>query len=243
LLDNASLVVQLGSLERKVTKFGRDSVDHALGAHDDIGNAVAGVLTLLGASAGGELGMVNLLKKIGTTAASWFSRKPGEIVAVGPAAVEYLIPPNCKNCGQSRFDPNCTGTPPKYRCIACSNWNDAILAAAKVISIRKMLCCPACGNESVIRGAGAPTGCWHCNNCSINFDADGNNLSVAADSEACEASPTKMHVWRKIPGGQKRCDYCSLQRWDGAPMNTMGQSRAQYAARNSGFRQFGRFGS
>jgi hypothetical protein len=44
LLDHRRLVVQLCGLERKVARGGRDSIDHAPGAHDDLANGVAGVL-------------------------------------------------------------------------------------------------------------------------------------------------------------------------------------------------------
>ena len=47
LLDNPKIVSQLSSLERRVARGGRDSIDHAPGAHDDVTNAVAGVLTLI----------------------------------------------------------------------------------------------------------------------------------------------------------------------------------------------------
>ena len=43
LLDHPRLVNQLVSLERRTARGGRDSIDHAPGAHDDIANAVAGV--------------------------------------------------------------------------------------------------------------------------------------------------------------------------------------------------------
>jgi hypothetical protein len=44
LLDHDRLVTQLISLERRTSRGGRDSIDHAPGAHDDIANAVAGTL-------------------------------------------------------------------------------------------------------------------------------------------------------------------------------------------------------
>ncbi len=44
---NPKMVSQLSSLERRVARGGRDSIDHAPGAHDDVANAVAGVLTLI----------------------------------------------------------------------------------------------------------------------------------------------------------------------------------------------------
>jgi hypothetical protein len=41
---NDRLVMQLTSLERRTSRGGRDSIDHAPGAHDDVLNAVAGAL-------------------------------------------------------------------------------------------------------------------------------------------------------------------------------------------------------
>jgi hypothetical protein len=37
------LLVQLVGLERRTARGGRDSIDHAPGAHDDLANAVAGL--------------------------------------------------------------------------------------------------------------------------------------------------------------------------------------------------------
>jgi hypothetical protein len=47
LLDNPRLVAQLCGLERRTARGGRDSIDHAPGAHDDVGNAEAGVCALV----------------------------------------------------------------------------------------------------------------------------------------------------------------------------------------------------
>jgi len=38
------LIAQIVGLERRVSRAGRDSIDHAPGAHDDIANAVGGVV-------------------------------------------------------------------------------------------------------------------------------------------------------------------------------------------------------
>jgi len=46
LLDNLRLKVQLQTLERRVARGGKDSIDHPPGGHDDIANAVAGALTM-----------------------------------------------------------------------------------------------------------------------------------------------------------------------------------------------------
>jgi hypothetical protein len=45
------LVNQLCGLERRVSRGGRDSIDHGRGSHDDLVNAVAGAATLLAADA------------------------------------------------------------------------------------------------------------------------------------------------------------------------------------------------
>jgi hypothetical protein len=46
LLDDRRLISQLHGLERRTARGGRDSIDHAPGAKDDVANAVAGVLVL-----------------------------------------------------------------------------------------------------------------------------------------------------------------------------------------------------
>lgn len=47
LLDNRRLITQLLGLERRTARGGRDSIDHAPGAKDDLANAAAGVLVYL----------------------------------------------------------------------------------------------------------------------------------------------------------------------------------------------------
>lgn len=44
LLDHPKLISQLVGLERRTARSGRDSIDHAPGAHDDVANAAAGAL-------------------------------------------------------------------------------------------------------------------------------------------------------------------------------------------------------
>jgi hypothetical protein len=46
LLDDARLLTQLVGLERRTARGGRDSIDHAPGAHDDLANAVAGLAAI-----------------------------------------------------------------------------------------------------------------------------------------------------------------------------------------------------
>ena len=47
LLDDPRLVAQIVGLERRTARGGRDSIDHAPGAHDDVANAVAGLVDVL----------------------------------------------------------------------------------------------------------------------------------------------------------------------------------------------------
>ena len=47
LLDVKRLRTQFLGLERRTARGGRDSIDHAPGAHDDVANAAAGVLVYL----------------------------------------------------------------------------------------------------------------------------------------------------------------------------------------------------
>jgi hypothetical protein len=52
LLDHPRLAAQLCGLERRTARGGRDSIDHAPGAHDDVANAVAGVAVALAGGPG-----------------------------------------------------------------------------------------------------------------------------------------------------------------------------------------------
>ena len=51
--NNRRIRQQLVTLERRVSRAGKDSVDHSPGAHDDLANAVAGALCLALAGGGG----------------------------------------------------------------------------------------------------------------------------------------------------------------------------------------------
>ena len=48
MLDNPRMITQFVGLERRTARSGRDSIDHAPGAHDDLANCVAGVAALMG---------------------------------------------------------------------------------------------------------------------------------------------------------------------------------------------------
>ena len=47
LLDIPRLALQACGLERRTSRVGKDTIDHAPGGHDDVVNAVAGVLRLV----------------------------------------------------------------------------------------------------------------------------------------------------------------------------------------------------
>jgi hypothetical protein len=61
LLDNPRLIAQLCNLERRTARGGKDSIDHAPSAHDDLINAAAGALTLAStpASSWGFIDLIN----------------------------------------------------------------------------------------------------------------------------------------------------------------------------------------
>ena len=50
LLDSPRMITQFVGLERRTSRGGRDSIDHAPGGHDDVANAVAGAAWLASAS-------------------------------------------------------------------------------------------------------------------------------------------------------------------------------------------------
>jgi hypothetical protein len=64
LLDLPRIGLQLVGLERRVGRSGRDSIDHAPGAHDDVANAVAGALVLAAGKRSGSLFPEYLIDKI-----------------------------------------------------------------------------------------------------------------------------------------------------------------------------------
>jgi hypothetical protein len=55
LIDNQRMVAQLAGLERRTSRAGRDSVDHAPGSHDDLSNSAAGALVMVGDGAMGPI--------------------------------------------------------------------------------------------------------------------------------------------------------------------------------------------
>lgn len=65
LLDHPRLIQQLCGLERRTARGGRDSIDHAPNAHDDVANAAAGVLRMVGTAKPAMRFSQEFLDKIG----------------------------------------------------------------------------------------------------------------------------------------------------------------------------------
>jgi hypothetical protein len=59
LLDDARLFAQIVGLERRTARGGKDSIDHAPDAHDDLANSVAGVVDVLTADNSGYHGSMD----------------------------------------------------------------------------------------------------------------------------------------------------------------------------------------
>jgi hypothetical protein len=53
LVEDARLIAQIVGLERRTARGGKDSIDHAPNAHDDLANSAAGVVAALASSAHG----------------------------------------------------------------------------------------------------------------------------------------------------------------------------------------------
>jgi hypothetical protein len=64
LLDNKRLFNQISGLERRTARGGRDSIDHAPGAHDDVGNSAAGALVRVA----GEMDALEIWRRLGDAA-------------------------------------------------------------------------------------------------------------------------------------------------------------------------------
>lgn len=74
LLGNRRLVAQLTGLERRTSRAGRDSIDHAPGAHDDVANAAVGALLLATAKRPrARVGAIDFAK---TGRVTWLNEEP-----------------------------------------------------------------------------------------------------------------------------------------------------------------------
>jgi len=110
LLDHARLKAQLLSLERRTARSGKDSVDHPPGGHDDVANAVAGVLVEALRSVMGDIfGYLEWEKAVGAGTI----RVPG----LQPATVAVEPPPACPECKWPHTSPLAFDS--QFRCQQC----------------------------------------------------------------------------------------------------------------------------
>ena len=94
LLDHPRLINQLIGLERRTTRAGKDSIDHAVGSHDDIANAVAGAAAL----ALGHQGVVVTRELLQRVAAMPVTRKHTAWGFRRRAALASLLIPREQQC-------------------------------------------------------------------------------------------------------------------------------------------------
>jgi hypothetical protein len=132
LLDNERLKSQLIGLERRTARAGRDSVDHAPGAHDDVANAAAGALTL----AVGDTAAYGLLDWVAANGPAEVLRNVRTAPEPKPAAqVEALA----RRMRPQRVEEPATPPEPERVCPRCS--------ATCVSMCSGQLRCNACGHQ------------------------------------------------------------------------------------------------
>ena len=100
--------MQLSQLERRTSRFGRDTIDHPSGSHDDVCNAAAGALVLTMGGEGAELPLVVVMKKMAARVAAgldFFEAKPKPAVPIAwPAGHSTPKPQDLGKC------PSCDST-------------------------------------------------------------------------------------------------------------------------------------
>jgi hypothetical protein len=102
LLDDARLFAQIVGLERRTARGGRDSIDHAPGAHDDVANAAAGVIAAL-ASSNYELRQALAAQYQLEQVSSGIAPTAASIALIASLLFEHVI--NAANsCGARLFD-------------------------------------------------------------------------------------------------------------------------------------------
>jgi len=102
LLDLPRLKNQLVNLERRTARGGQDSIDHGVGQHDDIANAVCGAL-VLAAGEGDIFGLIQLLEGIRDGRYDPEARMTLPTITTRPAQVPLLPPTVCPRCASAQF--------------------------------------------------------------------------------------------------------------------------------------------
>jgi hypothetical protein len=136
LLDSPRLIAQFCGLERRTSRGGRDTIDHAPGpdSHDDCANAVAGAIVGARVAVKSALGVMTLSKKIGTLGRYLFALNanpapPATSTTTTAPPVQFIVRPDsgCENCGEKTAIAKCSG---RWRCNSCGFlWGDIYIAA------------------------------------------------------------------------------------------------------------------
>ena len=196
LLDHPGLIAQLSSLERRTTRFGKDSIDHPSGAHDDVANAAAGVLVLALASESSGYGLLDAVAqmrtKFGERIDKWFTTpKPKEPVIVASRLTvtrdENLPKPDtskCPNCGST-----CVVRAPVvvgswgYLCNQCGTTFDR---AGQIIT-KPEANGACCGSPLIVRVGDSV----RCNNCGRQRQVE--QIAVGVSREQYSRGMTSFH--------------------------------------------------
>jgi hypothetical protein len=98
LLDHPKLLAQLASLERRISRGGRESIDHpqGSGSHDDVANVVAGVCAMADAGVDGPSLIATICAKSNETPREQFARlqaaaEAGARRAVAPKPIDARL--------------------------------------------------------------------------------------------------------------------------------------------------------
>jgi hypothetical protein len=107
LLDNPKAILQICSLERRTARGGRDSIDHAPGAHDDVANAIAGAVLGSTISRGGPEGWLEYYRRLNEQARV---DPKNHGYRITPQAVQFAVPEGVSHVYLS--DGTCMLVPP-----------------------------------------------------------------------------------------------------------------------------------
>jgi predicted RNA-binding Zn-ribbon protein involved in translation (DUF1610 family) len=156
-------------LERSTRSGGRDSVDHPPGAHDDVSNAVAGVLARI---VGGQ----------GAVVLSWSAMIVGLVEKYGDAWRDFI--------GVEDSPSHAPTQPTDGQDSSSENASVAKTRAAQSLGMK----CPQCGSSCVVRRQSL----YHCNADGFEFPVPGaaGEPPKGQRREAIENLPQERGKWR-----------------------------------------------
>ena len=180
LLDNRQLIKQLTGLERR-TGRGRDSIDHAVGAHDDAANAAAGaIVRVMEVAITGVLGVNLFYQRIDQQIRLGMRNIFGELLYPKPKSEQKPAPVALT----------------KPATVTINNYEAMKKAMVKA--------CPNCQSTAVVLlGAFGNT---HCNQCGSDFNLAGEVLRKPEEilvGQNCCSNPLPAKI-----GDMVRCISC-----------------------------------